>query len=91
MCFPLRLTVCLKGTLSLLHCYSLFGYSVWMKFSDHDLQEFIAIYQEEFGETLSFAEASEMAFRLVNLYMQLTKALPSEQKDASSGVAIPSG
>lgn len=83
--------MCLKGTFPLLHCFSLFGYSARMKFSDPDLQEFIAIYQEEFGDTLSLAEASEMAFRLVNLYMQLTKALPSEQKDASSGVALPSG
>lgn len=56
-----------------------------MKISATDLQEFIAIYQEESGETLSLAEASEMAFRLVNLYTQLTKALPSEQKNFSSG------
>lgn len=58
-----------------------------MKLSNTDLQEFIAIYQEEFGETLSLAEASEMAFRLVNLYTQLTKTLPSEQKDTSIGDA----
>ena len=50
-----------------------------MKLSDTDLQEFMAIYQEEFGEMLSLAEASEMAFRLVKLYTQLTKALPSEK------------
>lgn len=50
-----------------------------MRLSDTDLQEFIAIYQEEFGEILSLAEASEMAFRMVSLYTQLTKALPSEQ------------
>jgi len=50
-----------------------------MKISDPDLKEFITIYQEEFGEKLSLAEASEMAFRLVSLYAQLTKALPSEQ------------
>jgi hypothetical protein len=58
-----------------------------MKISDTDLQELIAIYQEEFGETLSLAEASEVSFRLVSLYTQLTKALPSEQKDASIGDA----
>lgn len=56
-----------------------------MKISDADLQEFIAIYQEEFGETLSLTEASEMAFLLVNLYTQLTKALPSEQNVVSTG------
>lgn len=60
-----------------------------MKISATDLQEFIAIYQEEFGETLSLAEASEIAFRLVNLYTQLTKALPSEQKDVASGESSP--
>lgn len=62
-----------------------------MRINDSDLQEFIAIYQEEFGETLSLAEASEFAFRLVNLYTQLTKALPSEQKDVSNGMASSPG
>jgi|CXWL01.1.fsa_nt_gi hypothetical protein len=52
-----------------------------MKFSDAELQEFIAIHQEEFGETLSLAEASEMAFRMVSLYTQLTKALPNETEN----------
>ena len=51
-----------------------------MRLNDEDIRKFIAIYQEEFGETLSFAEASEVAFRLVNLYAQLTKVLPSEEK-----------
>lgn len=50
-----------------------------MKISDTDLQEFISIHQEEFGETLSLAEASEMAFCLINLYTQLIKAIPSQQ------------
>lgn len=60
-----------------------------MKISDTDLQEFISIFQEEFGETLSFAEASEMAFRLIRLYTQLTKALPSERKDVFNGDVSP--
>ncbi len=51
-----------------------------MKISGPDPQKFIAIYQEEFGETLSLAEASDVAFRLVSLYTQLTKALPSERR-----------
>jgi hypothetical protein len=59
-----------------------------MKISDADLQGFIAIHQEEFGEILSLAEASEMAFRLVGLYTQLTKALPSGQRKASNGEAF---
>lgn len=49
-----------------------------MRVSDTDLQEMITIYQDEFGETLSVAEASEMAFRLVNLYTQLAESLPNE-------------
>lgn len=60
-----------------------------MKLSEADLQEFIEIYREDTGETLSLAEASEMTFRLIHLYTQLPKALPSEQKDVSSEEASP--
>lgn len=50
-----------------------------MKINDSDIQEFITIYQEEFGEELSFAEASEIAFRLFSLYTLLTGVLPGEK------------
>lgn len=59
-----------------------------MKFSDAELQEFIAIHQEEFGETLSLAEASEMAFRMVSLYTQLTKALPRENENIAKNDSL---
>ncbi|OHA79391.1 MAG: hypothetical protein A2747_03095 [Candidatus Yonathbacteria bacterium RIFCSPHIGHO2_01_FULL_44_41] len=62
-----------------------------MRLSEADLHEFIEIYREESGETLSLAEASEMTFRLIHLYTQLTKALPSEQKDVSNEEDSPSG
>ncbi len=55
-----------------------------MKLSEAELQEFIEIYREDTGETLSITEASEMTFRLIHLYTQLSKALPSEQRRASS-------
>lgn len=55
-----------------------------MKLSEADLKEFIEVYREDTGETLSLAEASEMTFRLIHLYTQLSKALPSEQECASS-------
>ena len=51
-----------------------------MHISDEALDEFIAIYKEEFRETLTKAEASEMASRLVTLYELLARKLPNEQK-----------
>jgi hypothetical protein len=46
--------------------------------SEEHLQEFMRIYEQEFGESLSHAEASEMAARLVDLYELLLEPLPSE-------------
>lgn len=51
-----------------------------MKISDDDLIEFMAIYEQEFGEQLTSAEASEMTTRLINLYMILVEPLPSERE-----------
>lgn len=39
--------------------------------SDEDIQEFIKIYKEEFGESLSPKDACEMASRLLELYRVL--------------------
>lgn len=50
-----------------------------MPLSKEDMEEFRAIYHEETGTYLSDAEVSEMAHRLINLYMLLSKKLPSEQ------------
>lgn len=52
--------ICLTGKNSSLHCmFEDAHHQVTMKISDPDLQEFVAIYQEEIGETLSLVEASE--------------------------------
>jgi hypothetical protein len=48
-----------------------------MNITDDALDEFIAIYQEEFGEEISRAEASEMASSLLMLYGRLARKLPS--------------
>lgn len=52
---------------------------------DADLDEFIAIYKEEFGEEIDRTDASEMASRVLMLYRLLSRKLP-EQKDGSSSV-----
>lgn len=57
-----------------------------MRISDAGLQELTEIYQDDFGESLSLANASEMAFRLISLYSLLTMALPSENKDEHNNV-----
>ena len=49
-----------------------------MTFEDKDLEEFQALYEEEFGEPVSAQEAGYMASRLITLYQSLTYPLPSE-------------
>ena len=46
-----------------------------------DIEEFIRIYKEEFGEDLTDAQASEMAERLVRLYAALAEPTPEEVKE----------
>jgi hypothetical protein len=53
-----------------------------MYLADKDLEEFIAIHREEFQEELTIPEAREMASRLLFLYEQLLKPLPSELAEA---------
>ena len=77
---PMRSNTCHSGIISNLFCLLSIAYHQVMKISDADLHELMAIYQEEYGETLSLAEASEMAFRLVTLYTQIYSPLPGEQK-----------
>lgn len=55
---------------------------------DAELDEFIAIYREEFGEEIGRTEAAEMASRLVMLYALLSKKLP-ETKNAALSVMQP--
>lgn len=48
-----------------------------MKLSKENIQEFIKLYNQEFGY-ISEADAREMAIRLVELYTLLAQPLPSE-------------
>ncbi|WP_157081323.1 hypothetical protein [Novosphingobium naphthalenivorans] len=43
-----------------------------MKLTDTDLQEFIAAYEADFGETISVPEAREMAARLLAVFRLLS-------------------
>jgi len=45
---------------------------------EHDLLEFIRLYEAEFGVPLSLEEAREMASRVVSLYEVLSRPLPDE-------------
>lgn len=49
-----------------------------MKIPDESIREFVHIYEKEFGEKLTEAQASEMAFRVLTLYEFLAKTLPNE-------------
>ena len=54
--------------------------------SDKHIDEFIAIYEREFGETITREEAAAMAARLVNLYRVLLRAeeeAARKKRDAS--------
>jgi flagellin-specific chaperone FliS len=49
-----------------------------MKIADEDLDDFIAIYEKEFGSTLTRREAGDIAHRLLTLYELLLRKLPDE-------------
>lgn len=55
-----------------------------MQINKNDMEEFRAIYYEEFGIYLLEHDAYEIASQLVNLYMLLLKKLPSEHTVTSS-------
>ena len=44
-----------------------------MRISDKAVDEFIAIYKEEFKEDITRAEAPEMTSQLVSLYLTLSR------------------
>ena len=48
-----------------------------MQLSKEDIEEFKSIHEEESGEEITFAEASEMANRLIALYEVLANPIPS--------------
>jgi hypothetical protein len=56
---------------------------------DRGLQEFIQLYEDEFGEYISLEEARVMATGLLELYEALAKLLPEEEMSATEVVSIP--
>jgi len=52
-----------------------------MQISDDALNEFMALYQAEFGKELSRQDALEMTTRLINLYLIIYRPLPGELGD----------
>jgi len=52
--------------------------------SDKALDEFIAIYEREFGETITREEAAVMAARLVNLYRTFLEAEVRKRREDPS-------
>jgi hypothetical protein len=46
------------------------------RISEKALDEFIRIYEEEYGETISRTEATDMAYRVLALYRLLRRKLP---------------
>jgi hypothetical protein len=49
-----------------------------MEFSEAAIDEFIAIYERTFKETISREDAIDMARRLVHLYQHWLRPLPGE-------------
>jgi hypothetical protein len=50
-----------------------------VRITEQALDEFIKLYAEEFGETLSVDEAREVASNLLELYTLLLRRTPKEQ------------
>lgn len=55
-----------------------------MQISDETIEEYIQIYEEDFGKKLSVAEAREIITRVVILYEVLYRPLPGEQERKNS-------
>lgn len=55
-----------------------------VKVSDEALDEFVALYKDEFKEDLTRAEASEMVHRLLMLYELLSQKLPDGESAPAS-------
>ena len=53
-------------------------YKSWMKISDEQLDEFISIYNDEFGEELDHLRAREVASGFLGLYEALASRPPTK-------------
>lgn len=56
-----------------------------MRFSNDVLDEFRAIYRDEFGEEITRDEAQEMGTRVVELLRLLLRPLPGDTDPTRSG------
>jgi len=54
-----------------------------MQIADAQLQEFKRLYKQEFGDTLSDADAQQLASDVITLYMLLAEAPPDEEPSGS--------
>jgi len=54
-----------------------------MQLSQEAIEEFKTIYQEEFGEIISDAEAQEMGLRLLRFVQIITRPLPVDSSHLS--------
>ncbi len=55
-----------------------------MQLTEKDLNEFIDIYQTEFGKPLSHEAALEMATRLITLYKIIMRPIPLDRMPVSN-------
>lgn len=62
-----------------------------MQIDDKELQEFITLYESEFGDKLAKLEASEVAGNLAELYTLLSEPLPEEQRTTATPGSDPAG
>lgn len=53
-----------------------------MNLTDQNIQQFQAIYKQQFGTDISKAEAAEQGLKLVNLLSVVYKPMLQEQSDA---------
>jgi hypothetical protein len=60
-----------------------------MDLDDKDIQEFMRLWQEEFKETISAADARHSASQLLELYAILARPLPEEGPHTNSNNVVP--
>lgn len=63
-------------------------YALLMQLTEEQINGFIKAYEQDFGETPSRDEAREMASRVVELYLLLSEADPSEVEAMRNGTYV---
>jgi hypothetical protein len=79
--FAAWFTACLAFTLAVT--------LLFMQFEDADIEEFVALWKEEFGETISPEEARHRAFQVMELYVLLATATPKAQSNPEDSAPEP--